>query len=152
MLPNDTLLKAITAIEEVYMVGYPKGIWDAINNIPIVRKGTTATPFFLDYQGKKEFLLDISIFQGSSGSPIVLYDPGSISILQGEYGIQQRISLLGITVKMIAYNELGEIKQEKDSMVQTSTSLPMNLAIIIKSSELLAFRPIIFKKINYPYK
>lgn len=148
LLPNDTILKTITAMEEVYMIGYPKGIWDATNNIPIVRKGTTATPFFLDYQGKKEFLLDISIFPGSSGSPIVLFDSGSFALRNGEMGVQNRVSLLGITVQMIPYNAIGELKQKNDTIIQTSTSLPMNLAIIIKSSELLAFKAIIRKIIN----
>jgi hypothetical protein len=152
LLPNDTLLKEISAIEEVFMIGYPKGIWDEINNIPVVRKGTTATPFFIDYQGKKEFLLDISIFPGSSGSPIILYDPGSIAQKGGEFGIRNRISLLGITVKMIPYKAIGELKQKNDSIIQTTTNLPMNLAIIIKSSELLEFKQIIQKKYNFPIK
>jgi len=148
LIPNDSILKSISAIEEVYMIGYPKGKWDPINNVPIVRKGTTATPYFLDYQGKKEFLLDISVFPGSSGSPVVLFDPGSIAFKKGEIGVQNRISLLGIAVQMIPYDAKGEAIQKKDSILQTSTSLPMNLAIIIKSSELLIFKPIIQKIIN----
>jgi hypothetical protein len=73
------------------MIGYPKGFWDRVNNLPVVRKGITATPIYIDYNGKKEFLLDIPIFSGSSGSPIVLFNEGSYStkkeglILEVEY-------------------------------------------------------------------
>jgi len=42
------------------------------NNLPIVRKGITATtPYFLNYNGKREFLVDIAAFaRFHSGSPI----------------------------------------------------------------------------------
>ncbi|MHB1107981.1 MAG: S1 family peptidase, partial [Lutibacter sp.] len=44
----------LTALEEVLMIGYPNGIWDSVNNMPIFRKGWTATNPLLDYNGKKE--------------------------------------------------------------------------------------------------
>ena len=59
-------------IEEITTIGYPDGIWDEKNNIPIVRKGITATPLQLDFNGKPEFLIDTSIYGGSSGSPVYI--------------------------------------------------------------------------------
>ena len=58
------------AIEEVWMVGYPNGIYDQVNNLPVVRRGITATPYAVDYEAKPQFLIDASVFPGSSGSPV----------------------------------------------------------------------------------
>jgi len=44
------------------MIGYPSGLWDTKNNLPIVRKGITATTPYFDYNGKREFLVDIAAF------------------------------------------------------------------------------------------
>ena len=45
------------AIEEVWMVGYPNGIYDQVNNLPVVRRGITATPYAVDYEAKPQFLI-----------------------------------------------------------------------------------------------
>lgn len=74
LIPNDsTLKKELKAIENIIMIGYPNGLWDVTNNLPIVRQGTTATMPYLNYNGKNEFLIDIATFNGSSGSPIFYY-------------------------------------------------------------------------------
>jgi hypothetical protein len=53
--PNEKEMADLLAIEDVVMVGYPNGLWDSKNNLPIVRKGITATPAFIDYEGRSEF-------------------------------------------------------------------------------------------------
>lgn len=58
----------LDAMEEVLFVGYPNGLYDRKHLTPIVRRGITATPYQLDYQGKPNFLIDASVFPGSSGS------------------------------------------------------------------------------------
>lgn len=87
------------AIEEVWMVGYPSGIYDRVNNLPVVRRGITATPYSVDYEAKPQFLIDASVFPGSSGSPVYLYDPlgmrrGADGVLN--FGGAPRIFFLGI--------------------------------------------------------
>jgi len=74
MVPKDEDLQKIDALEEVVFIGYPSGLWDSSNHLPILRRGTTATPIYIDYENRKEFLIDASVFPGSSGSPVVLYD------------------------------------------------------------------------------
>lgn len=64
----------LDAVEDVYMVGYPNGLMDDVNYIPVVRKGITATPWHADYKGRAEFVIDASVFPGSSGSPVLLID------------------------------------------------------------------------------
>ena len=149
LIISEKLLNEITAIEEVLMIGYPKGFWDKTNNLPIVRKGITATPIYLDYEGKKEFLLDIPIFSGSSGSPIVLFNQGSYSTKQGGINVGSRLSLLGINVQSVDYIAGGKlILPPNNPSVQTSTNVPMNIAVIIKAEKLLDFKPILNKLIN----
>lgn len=59
-------------LEEVMMVGFPNGIWDQANNGAIARRGVIATMPSDDYQGKKQFVVDMACFPGSSGSPVFL--------------------------------------------------------------------------------
>lgn len=62
----------IDAMENIVFIGYPNGLIDEFNNTPIVRKGITATPYALDFNGQKKFLVDASVFGGSSGSPVYI--------------------------------------------------------------------------------
>lgn len=40
---NDKKLEDLSAIEDVVMVGYPSGLWDQKNNLPLFRKGITSS-------------------------------------------------------------------------------------------------------------
>lgn len=73
-LPKTADWESFDAVEEVLMIGCPNGIYDQANNIPIVRRGITATSLLQFYNGRQEFLVDIACYSGSSGSPIWLYD------------------------------------------------------------------------------
>jgi S1-C subfamily serine protease len=63
-------LAGFDALEEVLFIGYPNGVWDQVNLTPILRRGTTATPMALDFEGRAEFLIDAAVYPGSSGSPV----------------------------------------------------------------------------------
>lgn len=78
-LPSAEMMTDFGSLEDIVMVGYPTGIVDAVNNFPIVRRGITSTPYMADYQGKREFLADIPVYGGSSGSPIFVMNEGSYS-------------------------------------------------------------------------
>ena len=71
-MPDATALAKLNAVEEIMMIGYPNGLWDAKNNLPIVRRGITGTPAFVDYNDKPEFVIDAACFPGSSGSPVFI--------------------------------------------------------------------------------
>lgn len=149
MLPSKALIDEITAIEEVFMIGYPNGLWDKTNNLPIVRKGITATPVYMDYEGKKEFLLDIPIYSGSSGSPVVLFNQGTYSTRAGGIIVGNRIALLGINVESWNYPAEGKLLLPSNfKQIQTTTQIPFNIAIVIKSEELLGFKPILKRMID----
>lgn len=75
LVPDAVTLRSLDALEEVVFVGYPSGVWDEVNLMPILRRGTTATPIALDFEGRAEFLIDAAVYPGSSGSPVFLYRP-----------------------------------------------------------------------------
>lgn len=146
ILPSDQFLNDVTSIEDILMIGYPKGFWDSTNNLPIVRKGLTATPIKLNYNQNPAFLIDIPIYAGSSGSPVVLFNQGSYSTTRGGITMGTRIFLLGINVQSINYKAEGQlILAPGNPKIQTATDLPFNIAVVIKSHELLKFKPIIQK-------
>jgi len=143
IIAEKKLLDEITAVEEVLMIGYPNGYYDSTNNLPIVRRGITATPLYIDYEGRKEFLLDIPNFKGSSGSPIVLYNQSSYSKRSGDLIFSSRIALVGINVESFNYSAEGKINSLLKDTVKTTTIMPINIAVVIKSQELLGFKPIL---------
>jgi S1-C subfamily serine protease len=75
LVPDAATLQGLDALEEVLFVGYPSGVWDQVNLMPILRRGTTATPMALDFEGRREFLIDAAVYPGSSGSPVFVYQP-----------------------------------------------------------------------------
>lgn len=44
MIPSNEQVNDLRAVEDVIMIGYPSGLWDHVNNMPLVRRGITATP------------------------------------------------------------------------------------------------------------
>jgi hypothetical protein len=146
LLPSQQLLTDLTALEEVLMVGYPVGLWDSTNNMPIFRRGITATHPNLDFEGREEFLIDAACFPGSSGSPVLLYDLGNYINRQGATVIGTRIALLGILYAGPQFTVEGEIKvlpiptQMKPVPV---SRIPVNLGIVIKARQILEFKPVL---------
>lgn len=55
---------------EVIFVGYPIGVHDRLNYLPVLRSGRIATIPQVDFEGRPEFLVDAHVFPGSSGSPV----------------------------------------------------------------------------------
>ena len=136
----------LSALEEIVMIGYPIGLWDSINNMPIFRRGITATHPNLDYMGQEVFLIDAACFPGSSGSPVLLYNRGSYPNRQGGIVIDSRINLLGILYAGAQLTVEGEIKvlpvptQMKPVPI---TKIPIHLGFVIKAKQILEFKPII---------
>lgn len=69
LIPSQEQIEQIDAIEEVIFIGYPNNIYDRANLLPVVRKGTTATPISIDFEGKPIFLIDASVFPGRVEAP-----------------------------------------------------------------------------------
>ena len=89
------------AVEEITFVGYPNGIYDEVNLLPVVRRGITATPVGVDYSGSPVFLIDASVFPGSSGSPVVLMTSGrTYRSRGGGVIVGSRFFLLGLVASV----------------------------------------------------
>lgn len=95
-MPSDGDGLFIDVVEEVTFVGYPDGRRDPLNLTPIMRRGTTATPVELNFGGKPTFLIDGSVFGGSSGSPVFLMNNGTYRSGPNSIAAGNRLVLLGI--------------------------------------------------------
>ena len=139
-IPNEQILESFEPLEPIIMVGYPIGLWDSVNNLPLLRRGITATHPKINFKGKPEFLIDAAVYPGSSGSPVYLHD--SVAFHDGrEMKYRTRIYLLGITYAYIPHTVPEEIPTSQGDFPELLPSV--NLGIVIKSSKLHEFIPIL---------
>ncbi len=148
LIPSDDQLKELTPLEEILVVGYPDGISDTINNVPVLRRGITATPVYLDFRGDPFFLLDSAIFPGSSGSPVFLYNQGAWADRAGHLQFGSRAALIGVVFGVYNHATDGQIVMrpaptQLTPMVQSL--VPNNLGVCIKATKLLDFEPLLMK-------
>jgi len=109
-IPSNDVMRKVDAIEEVLFIGYPSGIWDTKNLTPIIRQGITATPVDIDFGGEKQFLIDASVFPGSSGSPVFLYNAGHYTVKGKGVVIGSRLIFLGILASVFYRQDTNEIE------------------------------------------
>src|SRR5690606_38288052 len=62
LIPTSEQIANLAGLETITMIGYPNGIWDQKNNLPIVRRGITATNPKYDYNGLPIFVIDCACF------------------------------------------------------------------------------------------
>ena len=141
-IPTEFELKNVFATDEIVMVGYPCGIVDEENNLPVFRKGILSTFPSVDYNGEKKFLIDAACFPGSSGSPVLLYDRTpyleNTNIVFGKKNF-----LLGIQAAVFMHKSNGEIEVVDVPTRLTPcimTQIPSNLGIVVKSLCILDFK------------
>lgn len=135
----------LTPIEEVYMIGYPNGLWDEVNNRPITRKGITASDINQKWNGKSEFMIDMACFGGSSGSPVFIMNEGSYVIDTG-IAMGTRFLLAGILYAGPLVNINGTVdivNVPTSSVAVTNSKIMMNLGFVINSSKLLSFKSLL---------
>lgn len=141
----------LTALEPVVIVGYPSGIWDDVNNLPILRKGVAATHPKINFKGKPDFLIDAAIYPGSSGSPVFLYEEKNMMLSEDLNMGKDKPRLIGILYGSYQYQQDGYMKSIPipATMKQVpSMNIPNNLGIVIKSTELDGFIPLIDKELE----
>ena len=147
LIASDVELGELDAFERVVMLGYPIGLWDSVNNMPLFRAGATATHPGHNYEGREEFMIDAACFPGSSGSPVLLCDIGGYVTKAGNSNFgESRIKLLGILYAGPVMNTEGEIRTVTIPTSQVSkafSKIPTNLGFVIKAKKLLDFEPIL---------
>lgn len=153
LIASNELLTTLPSMEEIVMIGYPNGIWDAKHNLPIIRRGITATHPRLPYNGKSEFLIDAACFPGSSGSPVFLANIGTYISAEGAVCAGSRIALLGTLYAGPQHTATGEVivvEVPTDTKAMAISTIPNNLGLVIQSSKLLDFEPILEKLFKAP--
>ena len=132
-LITDDEIKKCSAMEEIIMIGYPIGLEDTHNNKPIIRRGITSTHIKNDYNGKKEFLIDMPCFPGSSGSPIFICNE-YIYNSAGAVIMDSRIRLIGILYGGPQYKNTGKIVFNNiPTMPKPIIDTFINLGVAIKA-------------------
>jgi len=59
-------------LEKIFVMGYPFGWYDQVNNLPITRVGNLSSPFGVPFQGKPYMLGDVETHPGMSGGPVLM--------------------------------------------------------------------------------
>jgi len=123
------------------MAGYPNGVSDEVNNLPVVRKGITATPMFADYNGKPEFLIDCAIYEGSSGSPIfahVVFE--RFDRRKKRYRTSHEMRLIGVLRGSHRFEVPLQSENAREGLSERLTvQMMMGLGVCIKAEELVWF-------------
>jgi hypothetical protein len=141
IIPSDVQLEELSAVEEILMIGYPNGLWDAANNYPLIRRGTTASHPAVDFDvhGVPTTVIDAACFPGSSGSPVILHNFGNYSDKKGNTVIGSRTIFLGVLFSGPVIQSDGKIiirDIPTASIPIAEINMMMNLGYIIKAREL----------------
>ena len=147
LIANEEILSNLSGLENITMIGYPNGIWDEKNNMPIIRKGVTATNPKNDYNGLPIFIIDCACFPGSSGSPVLIFDQGGYMDARGNMNLGgNRIILLGALFAGPQHVAQGEIQTINVPLKQVPISLskiPNNLGFVVKAKKILDFKKLL---------
>jgi len=148
LIPTREEWESFDAIEDVTMIGYPRGLSDRVNNFPIIRSGITASSLGRDYNGRAEFMADMACFPGSSGSPVFVLDRNGFRDKRtGTYHpAASRFKFVGILYSGPTITNEGEIIFSNQPTVEVAAM--MHLGNIIKSTELEAFEEFFKKNIR----
>ncbi|MGC9259643.1 MAG: S1 family peptidase [Phycisphaerae bacterium] len=141
LIPSEQALEELTAIEDIIMIGYPIGLWDHTNNMPIVRAGITASHPALDFNGRPEGLVDAACFPGSSGSPILIFNVGTYFVRPNTLTTGSRALLIGVLYGGPQFTAEGNIVVRNIPMQAApipQLQLPINLGFYIKAREIRA--------------
>lgn len=109
MIPTPQQISELDAVESVTFIGYPNGVWDSKNLLPVARRGSTASPLEVDFEGSPRFLVDASVFGGSSGSPVFILNQGSWATKDGGLVAGSRLHFIGVVAAVFYRTHLNKI-------------------------------------------
>jgi hypothetical protein len=143
-IPSREEWERYHASEDILVIGYPNGLIDELNNLPIFVKGNTSTHPNFDHYGREEFLVNANVYPGSSGSPVFSLDDNFFAKSREYQEGSDKARLLGILYAGYGYN----IRNSSEvcnaiSSTHINSCIPMNICNAIKSTKLLDFEPIL---------
>ena len=139
LAPDAAALRALDALEQVLFIGYPSGVWDQVNLMPIMRRGTTATPMVLNFEGRPEFLIDAAVYPGSSGSPVFVYQPDSVRSPNSGGG--KKFLFAGVVAAVFfreEANHLVSVPVPANNQPMVMGSEMIDLGLVIKAEAVIA--------------
>lgn len=151
LIPSPTQLADLNAVEDIMMVGYPNGLWDAANNLPLIRRGITSSPPSVQYNGKPEFVIDAACFPGSSGSPVlIIVNQGFIHHKNGNVSLGGfRIMFLGVLYAGPLTTASGQIivKTVPTALQPVPVvNMMMNLGFCVRAAKIMDFEAILLAR------
>ncbi len=126
LIATDTQIEELDALEDLVFVGYPNGIYDTVNYLPIARRGTSASPIGVDFCGDPVFMMDASVFPGSSGSPVFLGRPA------GPDG-ERDLLFLGLVARVAIREDMGFLDEPTPTSPAVHVTESLDLAVVYKA-------------------
>ncbi|HAT3992546.1 TPA: trypsin-like peptidase domain-containing protein [Elizabethkingia anophelis] len=111
---NTNLVEEIKSVENIFMIGYPDGLMDEVNNRPLIRTGITSTSSIIRYNGEKLFIVDLPCFPGSSGSPIFISEGPRITKEGSLIAGVPFFALIGVCSQMFTSRDSRTSQQSMD--------------------------------------
>lgn len=147
-IPNADDWKWICPGKDVLIVGYPFGLSDRKNNLPVVRKGIIATAPTVNFDKEHGFLVDTFSSKGSSGSPVIAMRYGNrVNLDTGEIKTFEDFRIIGINYEAYIIKKtvcLIEDDEPSEQLVQIQENA--NLAIAAPSTDLKEINRIIVER------
>lgn len=75
---------AIAPGQSLMVVGYPRGLHDAVHHLPIVRDAAVSSAYGVPFGGAPFFLIDANLHPGTSGSPVLTKPNNVWADVQGQ--------------------------------------------------------------------
>lgn len=88
MVLDPVRFQQLGVLDETIYAGYPTGISDEKNLLPLLSRGVAASPLSLDYNGRPQFIISGALYPGASGGPVYL--------IRGADAASRRLVLLGM--------------------------------------------------------
>jgi len=104
-----------------------------------MRRGTTATPMVLDFEGRPEFLIDAAVYPGSSGSPVFVYQPETLRPSQSGGG--RKFLFAGVVAAVFfreEANHLVPVPVPANNQPMVMGSEMIDLGLVIKAEAVIA--------------
>lgn len=150
---DDNKLLELRVAEDIVMYGYPIGLYDEKNTLPLIRKGISSSHPAIDFNGKSIGVIDAACFPGSSGSPIFIMNENLVPRKDGNVSLASRLILLGVLSSGPIYSTEGKLEIKDIPMsfeITTKTDIMINLGYYIKAKEILNLVDI-YKEKNKDY-
>ena len=79
--------------EDVFVMGYPRGKFDSVHNLPLMRNAMVASVHGIPFQSKPCFLIDANLHKGMSGSPVFTKPKRDFQQKDGKTVTQENLSI-----------------------------------------------------------